>query len=199
MMRSEFIERTGFEPTAKEYEKIEAAYYEYEGDKDAFCKKFKKEDMQRYIRERAIRIDELEREIEKKVREQELNKKTYEEEINKLHNELDRELDWKQTDSTGTQFSPSRYNELSKSTGTRVLSEKEAKELIYEEFGFAPEKVKIIQRAETYEVNKYRLLRVSGRYERSPLYNSTDWNYIRFDCTGWQYEMVNGQLYEYNS
>ena len=38
MMMSEFIDRTGFEPTAKEYAKIEEAYYDFDGDKDAFCK-----------------------------------------------------------------------------------------------------------------------------------------------------------------
>lgn len=37
MMMSEFIDRTGFEPTAKEYAKIEEAYYDFDGDKDTFC------------------------------------------------------------------------------------------------------------------------------------------------------------------
>ena len=40
MMISEFIERTGFEPTADEYERIEDAYYNFDGNKDAFCKAF---------------------------------------------------------------------------------------------------------------------------------------------------------------
>ncbi len=40
MMMSEFIERTGFQPMAFEYEKIEEAYYNFDGDKDAFCKAF---------------------------------------------------------------------------------------------------------------------------------------------------------------
>ena len=43
MMMSEFIDRTGFEPTAKEYAKIEEAYYNFDGDKDAFCKAFVKD------------------------------------------------------------------------------------------------------------------------------------------------------------
>ena len=43
MMMSEFIDRTGFEPTAKEYAKIEEAYYDFDGDKDAFCKAFVKD------------------------------------------------------------------------------------------------------------------------------------------------------------
>lgn len=32
MMMSEFIQRTGFEPTAEEYEKIEEAYYNFDGE-----------------------------------------------------------------------------------------------------------------------------------------------------------------------
>ena len=36
MMMSEFIDRTGFEPTAKEYAKIEEACCGFGGDRDAF-------------------------------------------------------------------------------------------------------------------------------------------------------------------
>ena len=38
MMISEFIERTHVEPSAEEYHFIEESYYEFDGDKDAFCK-----------------------------------------------------------------------------------------------------------------------------------------------------------------
>lgn len=38
MMISEFIDRTGYEPDAREYRAIEAAYYDFYGDKDQFCK-----------------------------------------------------------------------------------------------------------------------------------------------------------------
>lgn len=41
MMMNEFIERTGIEPTAEEYNEIEEAYYKFDGDKDAFCKHWK--------------------------------------------------------------------------------------------------------------------------------------------------------------
>lgn len=40
MMLSEFVERTGFEPMAAEYAKIEEAYCNFDGDKDAFCRAF---------------------------------------------------------------------------------------------------------------------------------------------------------------
>lgn len=38
MLVSEFIDRTGYQPTAEEYAGIEQAYYVFEGDKDAFCR-----------------------------------------------------------------------------------------------------------------------------------------------------------------
>lgn len=42
MMKSEFIERTGFEPTEAEYREIEAEYMGCDIDKDEFCKTWKK-------------------------------------------------------------------------------------------------------------------------------------------------------------
>ena len=67
MMRSEFIERTGFEPTADEYREIEEEYYGFDGDKDAYCKQWKKNGgIERLMRRRATRIEELERELAKK-------------------------------------------------------------------------------------------------------------------------------------
>ncbi len=60
MMISEFIDRTGFEPTAKEYAKIEEAYYAFDGDKDAFCKAFVKDGgVQKLCKARAAEIDRL--------------------------------------------------------------------------------------------------------------------------------------------
>jgi hypothetical protein len=52
----------------------------------------------------------------------------------------------------------------------------------------------IVHKVSDYEVNKYRRLRVSGSFDRCPVYESTDWNYIRFDCASFMYELVNGEL-----
>ena len=38
MLLSEFIDRTGYQPTAEEYAEIEKAYYVFKGDKTAFCR-----------------------------------------------------------------------------------------------------------------------------------------------------------------
>ena len=42
MMIEEFEKRTGFYPTQVQYEAIERAYMDFNGDKDAFCKAYKK-------------------------------------------------------------------------------------------------------------------------------------------------------------
>ena len=38
MLVSEFIDRTGYRPTADEYAEIEEAYYVFEGNKDEYCR-----------------------------------------------------------------------------------------------------------------------------------------------------------------
>ena len=64
MMKSEFIERTGFEPTEAEYREIEAEYMGCDIGKDEFCKTWKKQGgVQRLMRLRARRIEELEAEL----------------------------------------------------------------------------------------------------------------------------------------
>lgn len=40
-------------------------------------------------------------------------------------------------------------------------------------------------------------MRVAERYDREPCYGSTDWNYVRFDVNGIEYEYINGQLVMY--
>ena len=42
MMIHEFTARTGYEPSFEEYRFIEESYYEFDGQKDEFCKWFKK-------------------------------------------------------------------------------------------------------------------------------------------------------------
>ncbi len=70
MMRSEFIERTGFEPTAAEYEQIEQEYMGTDIDKDQFCKQWVKQGgIQRISRQRVRRIEELEAEVQQRTKE----------------------------------------------------------------------------------------------------------------------------------
>ena len=38
MMIHEFTERTGYKPTFEEYREIEKQYYDFDGNKDEFCR-----------------------------------------------------------------------------------------------------------------------------------------------------------------
>ena len=70
MMKSEFIERTGFEPTAEDYEQIEQEYMGTDIDKNQFCKQWVKQGgIQRISRQRVRRIEELEAEVQQRAKE----------------------------------------------------------------------------------------------------------------------------------
>lgn len=162
MMMSEFIDRTGFEPTASEYERIEKAYYDFDGDKDAFCKAFVKDSGEKKIcKARAAEIQrlksqmiELEKQFKKDVADRE-------KQIDELTADLDRELEWKPSTGTGTNRSQSDYDHLARSG--RKMTDEKAKAFIADECGFDPEKIRIQHEVNTYEVNKYRRLRPRAR------------------------------------
>lgn len=205
MMREEFEQRTGIFVTSKLYEVIERRYMDSNLDKDAFCKQYKsnKDGMAESIQSEAIKEiwakeEQAEKERQELKKELESLKESYEKKVAKLQKELDRELEWKPCDG-GTTYEQSRYEDLEKCPTTKELTDYEAKNLIYDEFGFAQDKITIISTVKTYEANKYHRMRVAERYERKALYNATDWNYIRFNCAGWQYEMVNGSLRNYEN
>lgn len=93
MMKSEFIERTGFEPTEAEYREIEAEYMGCDIDKDEFCKTWKKQGgIQRLMRLRARRIEELEAELIKEKNDYDRMDTQYCEKINRLNDEKNSEL-----------------------------------------------------------------------------------------------------------
>ena len=155
MMMSEFIDRTGFEPTAKEYAKIEEAYYDFDGDKDAFCKAFVKDGGARKLcKARAAEIDRLNSLLLESERQYKKDVADREKQIDELTAELDRELEWKPSDSTGTNMDQKSYEELAKYG--KAMTDEEAKTFIADECGFAPEKIRILHEVNTYEVNKHR-------------------------------------------
>ena len=94
MMMSEFIERTGFEPTAAEYAVIEAEYMGTGIDKDQFCKEWKKNGgARRLMRLRARRIEELESEVAKIERQYNETDTWYCRRINQLQGDMKSKLD----------------------------------------------------------------------------------------------------------
>ena len=203
MMIEEFEQRTGFYPTLVQYEAIERAYMDFDGDKDAFCKAYKKN--------ADGMAERIQREVNmatfKAQRDQAAELTRRDAEIERLKKKLDLELEWKPSEGTGTGMSQDRYESLLASCTNRsgdphVMSEDEARLLVAEEFGFAPERIEIVTIVHTYEVNKHHQLRKAAAYVRQPLYDATDWNYVRFNVRGagctWMYEMVNGELETYS-
>lgn len=113
--------------------------------------------------------------------------------VEQLEKQLDRELEWKPYIDKDN-VSQSDYEHLVGDMNTRFLSDEEAKDILYDWFGFAKEKVKIINNVNTYEINRHGRLRKTGTIERRPAYNATDWNYIRFNCGCISYELCNDQI-----
>lgn len=106
----------------------------------------------------------------------------------------DCELDWhKYTDERRM---PDRdYKRLAADINVEELSDEDAKEFILEKFGFSPEKVRIRRSLPVEEINKYHVIRMTGKArKRDPLYGFSNWNYIAFACCGYEYEIVNGDL-----
>lgn len=96
----------------------------------------------------------------------------------------------------GTNLDQSDYERLEHSA--TWLDDTEAKALINKEYGFEYSQITILREAEVWELDKTesRWTRKAG-YNREPLYDASDWNYIRFNVKGDQYEFINGQLYFY--
>lgn len=187
MMINEFTKLTGIYPTRDLYAAIEAAYHEFNGDKFDFCKAYKAntDGIAEKIQTAADTAAwKAEREHAAEITRKDIQ-------IDALTRQLEREQEWKPYVDTNN-YQQSRYDELRKAG--RVMTDNEAKDLLYNEFGFAREKVTIYHSIPTYEVNRHRQLRKVGEIERLPLYEATDWNYIRFDCGCMTYELINDDL-----
>lgn len=194
----EFTDRTGFYPSMELYAVIEKAYMEQSADKDAFCKAYKEnaDGLAEKIQTAAIR-KENEREIRLT---NESNKRIAEklklvQQIENLKEQLEREQEWKPYGHNSS-MKDEDYVRLTKSG--RVITDAEAMELIVSEFGFSADKIEIVHEIATYEISRHNRLRKTGKIERLPVYDATDWNYVRFNCAGWWYEMIDGQLYQFN-
>ena len=200
MLKEEFIARTGYTPTDAEYAAIEGDYYEFDGDKDAFCKVFdveafkaayparEIEKLRRINEELNTRIDALEVELSKCAAEN-VDLKT----------ELEKEQEWKHSDGAGTNMEQEVYESLVR--GGYEMKEAEAKAWIRDNFGFAEDLVEIVYEASTMEVSRHHKLRVAETFRRPPIYEATDWNYARFNVlvrgATHRWEVVNGELMEY--
>lgn len=81
---------------------------------------------------------------------------------------------------------------------SQTVTDETAVKVLSITFGMMPEKIRIRHGVQEFERNKYGLKRVKRTFERKPIYDNCDCNYIRFDCAGRQWELVNGELLEYD-
>lgn len=200
MLISEFQRRTGIFPSENQYSVIERFYYESKEDKDDFCR--------RYMMNADCLAERIQTEVNKleqaidhkflsKISNLEAELEAEKKRADKLQQELDKELDWHPAEHVGTNMNQSDYQEIAESGSAIVASDEEAIEHLSILFGFMPEKIQIVHEVQIFEVNKYHQLRVKETYHREPLYEATDWNYIRFNCAGMQWELVDGELLPY--
>lgn len=194
----EFEILTGFHPSAAHYEVIEQDYNSSQLDKHEYCDAYRAD--KDGIAERLARLaDKCALERDNKHADELKASFT---EIKLLHDrlaeakaQLDRELDWKPAKDIGTNMSEHEYQLLADDTAP--MSELDAIRRIAQECGFDMSKISIVTKVQTFDKNKYGKCRVSAEFERQPVWASSDWNYIRFDCAGMQWEIVNDELFPY--
>ena len=195
MTIEEFEKRTGFYPTQVQYEAIERAYMDFNGDKDAFCKAYKKN--ADGIAERIQR--EVNMATFKAQRDQAAELTRRDVEIERLKKELEREQEWKPYEDTHN-ITQEQYTSLAESIpggAARYMTDAEALDWVCWEFGFDRSQVTILHEIDEQEINRHNRCRASGRkIDRRPVYCATDYHYIRFNAGGgaWQWEAWNGQL-----
>jgi hypothetical protein len=189
MLKEEFEKLTGIFPSEEIYRHIEHAYYAFEGTKQDFCKAYKN-NMEGISQKIQFTADQAIAQFYQQYKTELLNKDKI---ICELSCMLERELEWQPYIDTNN-VCETDYAKLKNQPGTRILSDDEAKELLYNWYGFAKEKILILHSVPVYEINRHHQFRIVGETEREPLYNATDWNYIRFDCGCMCYELENDNL-----
>lgn len=189
MTREEFEQRTGYFPTLEMYKIIEYHYMESQNDKDVFCKAYQSNE---FGLAEKIRY-EADMQAMRERKKMECTIEVYEKKIQKLEADLECEQEWRPYEDRDN-VSQYDYLNLSREGGTKRLTDEEAKEILYHWYGFAKDKVTILYSVPKQEKNRHNCVRDIGEIERLPLYNATDWNYIRFDCGCMSYELYNDNL-----
>lgn len=197
-MKEEFEKLTGLQVGPEVYHLVECVYMNSpQLDKQAFCEQYKGDigfsNMLNLVEQELV---ELQRRVEETdaVMSQELVSKDAQ--IKSLEEKLDKELEWKLAENTGTNLPQEEYEKVE-----MIIAETSPKfdavKFVADEWRFQEEYIRIVKTVHTYEKNRHGVLRVKDTYEREPFYASTDWNYVRFDVNDMHYEVVNGELYFY--
>lgn len=112
--------------------------------------------------------------------------------IERLKQQLELEQEWKPYIDEGA-VSDNDYV-TGKAAAHQIMEDKEAREWIEYEFGFAMSKIEILSTKPEFEVSRHGQLRKIGEINREPWYNATDWYYVQFQVCGMAYEAYNGSL-----
>ena len=96
-----------------------------------------------------------------------------------------------------THMSHGDYEQLRQAAGTEVMTPEKVVEYVAKHFGFDTDKIEpqfgmplnvfVPGNAAATHPTRYSI-------ERPPLYNATDWNYMRFQVCGLSWEVVGGDL-----
>lgn len=190
MMIQEFEQLTGLHPTMMEYAVIEQLYYDFEGDKREFCKKFAAQDEPLLNVARMV-ASGTKSELDKTQKDIAKEKAELEAKVKRLEAALEREQEWKPWTNNDA-VKQEDYDHLHSSG--HEMSDDEAKDWIADEFGFDRSKIHINRKMKTFDVNRHHQLRKSGEVDRDPYYDATDWYYVFFTVCGMEYEAYNGSL-----
>lgn len=203
MLWQEFVTRTGFEPTFEEYAEIEEAYYQFDGNKDAFCEDFVKNGgEQRIYDARTQKIEQLRSKMAEMEKDFMATVKRQEALIESLRHKLEVEEEWKPFESEHN-VKQADYEALAKSVGrgAHYMTDEEALDWVVQETGFARDRIQIVHELPMEEINRHRQVRKTGKMlDRRPIYDATDYHYIVFNVRanvthGW--ELHNDELTPY--
>lgn len=201
MMKEEFEKLTGLKVSWDEYKAIEQAYMDFDGDKYDFCKAYKGDrySLRTNIDKIAQRDAEIKNILEAKNAEIKMLKDQIAAlniELAKAEEKLEKAEEWRDYEDEHN-VKQQEYENLRNDRFTRELNDDEAVKLVAEEWGFDPGKIRIVHEVAKQQISRHNRCRNVGIYERKPLYNATDWNYIRFNVIGnvaYGYEMYKGEL-----
>ena len=189
MLIHEFEELTGFHPSADLYSVIEEHYNDFIGDKRSFCIAYKNNE--NGIASRIQREADSQAFSHKRDTDDRLFRLA--DKVTELEIKLRAAEGWSHYEDKDA-FSQSEYDLLKDAHGTRALTDDEAKDLLYKWYGFAKEKVAILRSAPVLEKSRDGRIREVGKASRDPLYNASDWNYVRFIVAGFTLELKSDSI-----
>lgn len=199
MLKKEFEKLTGIYPSNALYRCIEEKYMDMPMvRKDSFCNHYKNntdgiaERIQMVADEAEIARDK-EHEEQTTLLKKEID--SLKSQLKIMNRKLELEEEWKEYVDK-RYITDSAYQTIQQDCSFQFLTEDDAKTYIHEEFGFVLENIKIISKMPVQQKNRHGVIHdiKDKYYDRRPVYFATDLNYVAFECCGYAYECINGEL-----